>query len=212
MKKEYIFLALSIVLPVVFIFSLWGYYGYYSSKINPQYDFVYASPYQGSYYDNSYQKQDTYNPFDIQTSGKIILKECKASEQSSPAFDPSNPNLIPVSYNPSPTADTICSSIKPKNLTYYRFNIKNKSSKQLSLDEILSLSYTTGKESPDGYTFEGDITTQFKVNGSFSSNIFYASSANNYDNATLVSKSGASVSLKLNDSIYNRLFIGYIKQ
>lgn len=211
MKKEYIFLALSIILPVVFIFSLWGYYGYYSSKINPQYDFVYASPYQGSYYDNNTQKSGVYNPYDIQSNGMLKVKECEATKDTNPITVDQSGNLLP-NFTPSYDAVNVCRNINTKTQTYYRYDIKNKSSKSISFDELTALNYLSGKESPDGYTFSGDMSTQPNYTDYNAVNIFYASSGKNYDNATLSNKSGANVSLKLNDGIYNRLFIGYIKQ
>jgi hypothetical protein len=205
MKKENNFLAVTFILPVIFVLTMWGYYSYYSGKLNPQYDFVYIAPYNNPYFGYNGSKQTIYNPFEIQDSGQIKIVECSVPAISVTSDYTTIDNTI--NYQ-SPTQNN-CSSIVPKELTYYRFDTKAKTSKQIDFDTFKSTKYNKGFESVDGYTFKGDINSQLEF-GSTYSNPFTFNAAK-FSNATLTNKNGANVSFELKENPYNRLFVGWIK-
>jgi hypothetical protein len=205
MKKENIILAITFILPVIFVLSMWGYYGYYSGKLTPQYDFVYVAPYNNPYFGTKDNKPIIYNPFDIQDNGEIKIAECSIPT-TSVTQDYSTINYTVNYLSPS---QNNCSSIIPKELTYYRFDIKGKTSKLMDFETFKSTKFFKGFESADGYTFKGDLNNQLDF-GSGYSNPFTLNAAK-FNNATLTNKTGANISFELKENPYNRLFIGWIK-
>jgi hypothetical protein len=205
MKKENIFLTITFILPVIFVLTMWGYYSYYSGKLNPQYDFVYVAPYNNPYFGTKDSKPVIYNPFEIQDGGEIKITEC-----STPAISINQDYpMIDNTVNYSLPAQNNCSSIIPKDLTFYRFDIKAKTSKQIDFDTFKSTKFSKGFESTDGYTFKGDINNQPDFGSAYSNP--FAINAAKFNNATLTTKTGANVSFELKENPYNRLFVGWIK-
>jgi hypothetical protein len=205
MKKERIFLIISLILPIVFVLSLWGYYSYFSSKLNPQYDFVYVAPYNSPYLQTKDYKSLPVNLFKISENGDLSTITCSQ-------FKDQNKDTLLVGIAGSSDDQTInnCSSAsEPKNLTYYRFDIKDKTSKSISYDEVMSTKYYSGSESPDGYTVKGDIVNSPVTNSGFF-NPFYAANYK-FNSASLANKNGANLTIELKESPYNRLVVGWIK-
>lgn len=204
MKKERIFLVITFILPIIFTISMWGYYSYYSSKVNPQYDFVYIAPYNNPYFGTKDNKPIVYNPFEIQDNGDLKLNSCEEFKQKN------SDNLIKgvIGSSDDQTFNN-CSFINPQDLTYYRFDNKAKTSKQIDFGTVKSSKFTKGFESPDGYTFKGDISSQPDFYNTYN-NPFIFNSAK-FSNATLTNKTGANASFELKENPYNRLFIGWVK-
>ncbi|MBC7471916.1 MAG: hypothetical protein H7196_01450 [candidate division SR1 bacterium] len=204
MKKERIFLFITFVLPIIFVSSIWGYYSYYNGKINPKYDFVYVAPYNNPYFGTKDNKPIIYNPFEIKDDGELKLNNCEEFKQKN------SDNLMKkVAGSSDDQMLNNCSMILPKDLTYYRFDIKTKTSKQIDFDIVKSTKFINGFESPDGYTFSGDISSQLDF-----SNIYnnpFTSNTAKFSNATLTNKTSTNISFELKENPYNRLFIGWIK-
>jgi hypothetical protein len=204
MKKENIFLAITFILPVIFVLTMWGYYSYYSGKLNPQYDFVYVAPFNNPYFGYKDNKPIVFNPFEIQDNGDVSILSCEI-------FKEKNKESLVKGITGSSDDQTLnnCSSTNPNDFTYYKFNIKERTSKQIDLGMLKNTKFSKGLESPDGYTFKGDATTQ----PDFSSNYTnpFAINAAKFNNATLTNKTGANVSFELKENPFNRLFVGWIK-
>jgi hypothetical protein len=217
MKKDQVFLTISIIIPILFTLSIWGYFAYFTSKINPQYDFVYVAPYSNPYLGYSGNQQTIYNPFEVQDNGSLKIKDCPTyapqtndiNGNAQQTLDSSG-NLVSFSEPYYKSPDNTCNNIVPKNLVYYRYSTKDKKYTQIDFTTLEKTRFTKGFDSPDGYSFKGDISTQnINYNYTTPTNIFFAAS-NKYNAATLTNKEGANVTLDLNESPYNRLFIGWV--
>ncbi len=125
MNNKNLPIIIGIALPVIFIIAIFFIVSSPVSRVNPQYSFVYTLDGNQSYY---YQYKNTYEL----SNGKIVSKSIDI-----PKEDPYYKNKTLKDYP-----------------TMYIYDVKNDTSKELSLPEAQKYELVVGPSSPDGYTVE----------------------------------------------------------
>jgi hypothetical protein len=202
MKKDHIYLSISLCIPLLFILTLWGYSAYYRAQLKPAYNFVYTSPYRSQYIDMSFKNPNAASRYIIGEDGTLNIADCKPTTEAS-TLDMQMSMKMGYDAN-------YCADMDPKNQTYYLYNSKNNTNESISFDAVKTKNYSQGFKSPDGYTFRGDVHNIPDYNSAPFQNMF-STNVNNYNKGTLTNDKGDKMYIELKDSQYDRLFIGWVK-
>jgi len=153
MNTKHLPLIVAIALPIIFIIALALILIVPSSRIKPQFDFVYTD--QSEEYNRNYYEIEYKNKYDIK-EGKLTLTPI-------PSRFSTRVDKTGIEYKEAPTL--------------YYYDVIENTSREVSFADMQNETFDAGPSSPDGYQVDHDYNSRgvFELFGSDSNSGYYIS-------------------------------------
>ncbi len=186
MKTQYLY-TLIFIIPIIFILGIWGYFSYTSGKLNPKYDFVYATT-SDLLYNATIQTKLTIN-----SNGNVEVTNCPSNFSDNSVIN---------------TFPSDCVSGNIASYSFFRYTPSNKKQTSINYETLKNTKFVTTKISPDGYSFKGDRFVSVNANDSGG---FFIFPQNDYRNSVIINEKGEGLIVRTEGEPFNRVFIGWVE-